>query len=185
MAGMATMPVSRPLTIEDLEAIRDASADGHRYELVDGSLVVTPSPSWLHQYVSSRLISALLRTNPDEDHLVVLHAPFDVRLGPDSALQPDLMVFDRRDDEPRVPVLAIEVLSPSTRHLDLGLKWSRYAAGGIPHYWVVDPDEPSVTAWTLRRGAYVQVGRAVGEADLELTAPWPLTLDPAALVRQA
>lgn len=60
MASMATMPVSRPLTIEDFEAIRDAAVDGRRYELVDGSLVVTPSPSWRHQVVSSRLMAALL-----------------------------------------------------------------------------------------------------------------------------
>lgn len=183
MTVMATMPVSRPLTIEDFEAIRDAADDGHRYELVDGSLVVTPSPSWSHQVVSIQLIRVLLGSNPEPDRLVVLHAPLDVQLAEDSVVQPDLMVFDTDDEQPRRPLLAVEILSPSTRHIDIGLKWSRYAAAGIQHYWVVDPDEPSVTGWTLQDGTYREERRAVGDEQVELTGPWPVTLSPAALLR--
>ena len=185
MASMATMPVSRPLTIADFEAIRDAAVDGRRYELVDGSLVVTPSPSWRHQVVSSRLMAALLASDPDPDRLVVLHAPLDVRLSTDSVVQPDLMVFDTDEPGPRRPVLAVEILSPSTRHIDMGLKWSRYAAAWIGHYWMVDPEEPSVTAWLLQGGTYVEDGRASGDDPVGLRRPWPVTLVPGDLVRGA
>jgi len=182
MTAMATMPVSHPLTLEDFEALRDAAESGHRYELVDGSLIVTPSPSWLHQVASSRLMAVLIRSNPDPDRLLVLHAPFDVLLGSDTAIQPDLMVFDARDDEPRLPLLTVEILSPSTRHLDIGLKWSRYASAGIPSYWVVDPDVPEVIAWQLENGAYNQVAHAATNQLVTLSTPWPASFTPQSLI---
>lgn len=182
MGTMATMPMSRPLTIADFEAIRDAADDGHRYELIDGSLIVTPSPSWLHQRVSSRLFELLILSNPDRERFEILHAPFDVRPGGPTNLQPDLMVFTDASVEAPLPLLVVEILSPSTTHIDLGLKRSRYAAGGIEHYWAVDPDEPSVTAWSLRDDTYVQVGHGSAGTEVALTAPWPLTVVPAALI---
>lgn len=137
MVVMATMPMSRPLTLEDFEVIRDVE-DGRRYELIDGSLVVTPAPSFQHQRVSMQLTHMLLRTMPDTGRYELLAAPFDVRLGPATVVQPDILVITDEVPDP-LPILAIEVLSPNTRHVDVGLKRSRYAAGGIQHYWVVDP----------------------------------------------
>jgi Uma2 family endonuclease len=37
------------------------------------------------------------------------------------------------------PDLVVELLSPSTRRRDRGLKMQKYAAAGVPHYWIVDP----------------------------------------------
>lgn len=185
MAAMATMPTSGPLTLEDLETVRAVADSGHRYELVDGSLIVTPAPSWLHQVVSSQLMATLLLTNPDPDRLVVLHAPFDVVLGADSAVQPDLMVFDSRHHEPRTPLLAVEILSPSTRHIDIGLKWSHYASAGIPVYWVVDPDEPGVVGWQLHDGGYVKIAAGSAAQEVTLPGPWPVTFTPQSLIRGA
>jgi Uma2 family endonuclease len=48
-------------------------------------------------------------------------------------------------DLPTAPLLAVEVLSASTRRIDLMLKRSRYEAAGCPSYWVVDPGEASLT----------------------------------------
>ncbi|WP_256837822.1 Uma2 family endonuclease [Ornithinimicrobium faecis] len=177
------MPMSRPLTLEDFEAIRDAADDGHRYELIDGSLIVTPSPTWLHQVVSSRLLVLLAQTIPEPDRYAVLHAPYDVRLSDTSTVQPDLMVFDTSDGEPRLPLLAIEILSPSTRHIDTGLKWSRFAAAGIQHFWIVDPDAPTFTAWELREGRYVVAAEAVGDQSVTVPTPWPVTISPASLTQ--
>ena len=81
----------------------------------------------------------------------VLFAPFDVLLAEDSMLQPDLLVAARADfteqDLPVAPLLAVEILSPSTRQIDLTLKRARDEAAGCPSYGVVDPDKPSITAW--------------------------------------
>lgn len=90
-----------------------------------------------------------------------------------------------RERESGLPLLAIEILSPSTRHIDTGLKWSRFAAAGICAFWVVDPDVPSLTAWCLREGRYVLAGEAVGDQIVTVPTPWPVTVSPASLTRQS
>jgi Uma2 family endonuclease len=171
------LPRSRPLTRADLDAIPD---DGHRYELLDGSLVVTPAPARRHQRLVGELHLLLRQTCPAE--LEVLLAPFDVALAPDTVLQPDLLVARRSDtterDLPAAPLLAIEVLSPSTRLIDLNLKRARYEAAGCPSYWVVDPEGPSVTVWELEAGAYVEVANLGGDDTWVARAPYSVELNP-------
>jgi len=62
------------------------------------------------------------------------------------------------------------------------VKRSRFEAAGCPSYWAVDPDEPSVTAWQLQDQAYVEVAHAVGQEQVALEAPYPVTIVPAELV---
>lgn len=182
MVDMTVLPQSRPLTADDLATVPD---DGHRYELVDGTLIVTPAPSTRHQRAVARLLKALLDAAPE--HLEVLTAPYDVRLADDTVLQPDVLVCRRVDltehNLPTAPLLAVEVLSPSTRLVDLTLKHGRYEAAGCPSYWVVDPDEPSLRAWELRDGAYRQTGVAIGSEEYWATLPCPVSLVPDDLVR--
>jgi Uma2 family endonuclease len=85
-------------------------------------------------------------------------------------------------DLPGPPLLAVEVLSPSTRRFDVMLKFSRYEAAGCAAYWVVDPDTPSLIAWELRDGAYVQVAKATGDEAARLTSPFDVTVVPADLL---
>ncbi|HEY3003229.1 MAG TPA: Uma2 family endonuclease, partial [Kribbellaceae bacterium] len=79
MTVQSGLPWGRPLTADDLESMPD---DGHRYELIDGALVVTPAPSPQHQIV---LVNLLVRLNaacpPD---LRVLCAPLDVAISDDT-----------------------------------------------------------------------------------------------------
>lgn len=181
MAVVTTLPYGRPLTRADLEEIPD---DGHRYELLDGVLLVCPAPRHLHQRAVLSLAIALSAAAPPE--LEVLTAPFDVTLSDDTVLQPDLLVADRAAftarDLPSAPRLVVEVLSPSTRRVDLLLKRDRYLAAGCPSYWVVDPDEPSVVAWELSEGRYVVTARASGSGQLHLTRPFPIRVRPDQLV---
>ena len=177
----AGLPYGRPLTRTDLETMPD---DGHRYELIDGTLIVTPAPARRHQRGVGALYVLLRAACPPE--LEVLMAPFDVVLADDTVVEPDLLVFRRTDATERglhgPPLLAVEVLSPSTRRIDLTLKRARYEAAGCPSYWVVDPDTPSLTAWTLRAGAYALDVQGDGETELSLTAPFPLRVVPARLI---
>ena len=158
--------------------------DGHRYELIDGSLVVTPAPVPDHQGASGELYLLLRAACPAD--LQVYYAPFDVELSPDTIVQPDLLITRRSDVTKRgitvPPLLAVEILSPSTRRFDLMLKRSRYEAAGCPSYWVVDPDEPSITAWELRDSAYTVAGQAAGEESVSLELPFPVTIVPARLL---
>jgi Uma2 family endonuclease len=68
-------------------------------------------------------------------------------------------------------VLAVEVLSPSTRRLDLVLKRAGYEAAGVGSDWVVDPDPPSVQVWDLIDGHYQVGGVAEGDQNLDVTRP--------------
>ena len=181
MGTVTVLPRGRALTRRDLEQMPD---DGHRYELIDGTLIVTPAPSVRHQLVVGHLYLLLTATCPAD--LRVLVAPVDVALDDHTVLQPDLLVARKSDftdrDLPTAPLLAIEILSPSTRRVDLTLKRSRLEAAGCPSYWVVDPDEPSATVWQLQDQAYVEVAHVAGQEQVDLRVPYPVTLRPAALV---
>ena len=173
-----TLP-RRPLTRDDLEAMPD---DGRRYELIDGTLVVSPGPVPLH-----RVVGRLFRLLDDACSLELDVLPgVDVALARDTLLIPDVVVG--RVDEmtarelPTAPVLAVEVLSPSTRRIDLLLKRSRLEAAGCPSYWLVDPEEPSLTVLELRKEHYVEVARVAGNEAWTATKPCPVTVVPSALV---
>lgn len=177
MTAMSTevlgLPHGRPLTRADLDLMPE---DGHRYELIDGTLIVSPSPLFRHQLAHIRLVELLLPAVPDDCQL--LSAPFDVVLADDTVIQPDLLIAPKTDfterDLPTAPLLAIEILSPSTRGIDLLLKKERLQRAGCAHYWVVDPEAPSITAWTLAGGEY---GSAIVASDAELfEVEEPLTL---------
>ncbi|GAA1687770.1 Uma2 family endonuclease [Kribbella yunnanensis] len=170
-----------PVTRADLDQMPD---DGHRYELIDGILLVSPAPTIRHQIVASNLNDVLKQACPPE--LLVLFAPVDVVLAADTVLQPDLVVASRDAftdrDLPMAPLLAVEVLSPSTRRVDLMLKWSRLEAAGCACYWAVDPDTPSLIAWELRDGVFAQVAKVSGDESVRLTAPYEVTIVPANLI---
>lgn len=174
-------PGGRPFTRTDLVGMPD---DGHRYELIDGVLIVAPAPSVRHQIVSANLYTRLRQFCPPD--LRLLYAPLDVELAEDTVLQPDLLIAPHGQFAGHsligAPLLAVEISSPSTRHLDLAFKRSRYEAAGCDSYWVVDPLEPSVTAWHLEDGRYVDAGRAFGEEELTVDRPFPVALVPAQLV---
>ncbi|MFZ5872163.1 MAG: Uma2 family endonuclease [Actinomycetota bacterium] len=181
MGAVTALPQSRPLTRADLEGLPD---DGHRYELVDGSLLVTPAPSWLHQRVVTRL--AHLLSSAVMPPFEVFVAPLDVVLADDTVLQPDVLVVRRADlgthDVEAAPVLAVEVLSPSTRRIDETVKRARYEAAGCPAFWAVDPDPPSLTAWTLEGGRYGEPVVVQAQDTWTATAPFTVTVRPAELV---
>ena len=182
MGTVTTLPRGRALTREDLETMPD---DGRRYELIDGTLIVTPAPSRSHQRIVVELLVALHKACPDD--LEVFVAPFDVAVAPDTVMQPDLLVARKSDSTPRdlpvAPLLAVEVLSPSTRRVDLTLKRSRYEAAGCASYWVVDPDEPSLTAWQLENGRYVDIAAVAGDQTFSAALPYSVVITPAELVR--
>jgi len=180
-ATQSWLPHGRPFTRDDLDRMPD---DSNRYELIDGVLVVSPSPRWVHQRAVTQLVTLMVPACPPD--LEVLVAPFDIALAVDTVVIPDLLVARRADltdrDLPTAPLLAVEVLSPSTRRFDLTLKRSRYEAAGASAYWVVDPDEPSLLAWQLHKGRYAEVAHVRGDDAFAATLPFPVIVTPAALV---
>ena len=174
---MSVMPHDHEWTVADLAHTPD---DGLRYELVDGVLLVSPAPTNRHQIAVGELY-LLLRAACPPDVRVML-APTDYQPTDRRSLLPDLLVARRTDvgDDPvRAPLLlAVEVLSPSTRSVDLLLKRGVYAESGVASYWVVDPAVPSVRALRLEDGEYVDAGAAEGEQALELDEPFLVRIVP-------
>jgi Uma2 family endonuclease len=181
---MSALPWSRPLTRADLEGMPE---DGHRYELLEGSLLVTPAPAPRHQVALLELAS-LLHAAIAGTKLLVLVAPIDVAFSDSTVLEPDVLLVRRADVGERgveaAPLLVAEVLAPSTRSLDLGAKRLAYAAGGVPHYWVIDPYRPSLVAWRLgATGDYKEVAVVEGDEPFAAAEPVPVTVVPADLIR--
>ena len=182
MRGMTTIPVEDWFTADDLDSLPD---DGNRYELVDGELLVTPSPTVRHQALLLEL-AVLLRLAVPQG-MRVLAAPMDVRFGPKRQVQPDVLVVRDEGLEgvrvESVPLLVAEILSRSTRSRDQVTKRRVYEQAGVPSYWIVDPKKPSLTVLELHGGAYVEVERV--EADQPWTAarPYPVTIVPGDLLR--
>ena len=146
--------------------------DGKRYELIAGEVHVTAAPSPSHQRLVQRFLRIL------EDHfrspMEVLISPLDVVLTPHDVVQPDLVVVaDSAQVSDRgiegAPLMIVEVLSPATARFDRTTKAQRYAALGVPHYWLVDPTSRQVECYRLAGGEYQSV--ATGSAEATLSHP--------------
>jgi Uma2 family endonuclease len=88
------------------------------------------------------------------------------------------MPGDGREKLSAAPILGIELLSPSTRHIDLGLKRVRYAEAGLEWYWIVDLDGGELIVLRNDNGEFVEVERI---SNGTTSAPFEITLDVAAL----
>jgi Uma2 family endonuclease len=178
--------LKRKLDYEDYARL--PSDDGKRYEVLDGALYVTPAPSPLHQRLSKRLQRRL------EDYFEVrglgevFNAPIDVVLARHDIVEPDLVIATQPGQISSraiegAPLLVVEILSPSTRRRDRGIKMRRYAELGVPHYWIVDPDGRAIECWRLEGGEYRLVMREAAP-DVLRHPDWPdLVIDLAALWR--
>jgi Uma2 family endonuclease len=179
----SVIPHGRPFTVDDLEGMPD---DGNRYELIDGMLLVTPAPGWEHQEAGLSLFVQLRAQCPAE--LRALAAPFAVQTALDSEVQPDVLVARyvdfRSKNLPVAPLLAVEVLSHSTRLKDRNLKKAHYERIGVDSYWILDPTEPgALTAFELDgAGMYRQVAHVEGDEEFAATRPFPVTVVPARLL---
>jgi len=181
MGAVTVIPVDDDFVADDLAQLPD---DGNRYELLDGLLLVSPSPAERHQRALVELLVLLRDACPPG--LRVYAAPLDVRFTPRRQVQPDLLVVEDgppRDRLDRLPLLVVELLSPGTRRHDLVLKRRAYEQAGVASYWLVDPAVPSLTALELQGGHYVEVARVEGEQAWTAESPYAVTVVPADLLR--
>jgi Uma2 family endonuclease len=145
--------------------IWDAPDDGKKYEVIDGELYMSPSPLFAHQFHLNRLNKWVINWVDDHDLGIVVTAPTGLVLNEKNGLEPDLIfiskdrahIISRRGVE-GIPDLVVEVLSPSTESRDRGLKLHRYAASGVPHYWIMDTEGPRIEERVLGEDGYRLVG---------------------------
>ena len=168
-------------TVEMLETLPD---DGLRYELVDGTLIVSPSPVPRHQRALLRLAILLSAVCPPDHEVFV--APLDWQPDHRTSLEPDLLVVRKHRIGPKniteTPSLVIEVLSPGSARIDRRLKASRYAEGGIAQYWIVDPRAPSVEIYDLADGEYRLTAQGRDDEIVTVAAPLALSVVPRDLI---
>lgn len=181
---MAETAQKTRLTWDDYAALPD---DGKRYELMEGELIVSPAPAFGHQEIVAEL-TAILRPYAKKHALgKVVASPLDVRLDEHTVCQPDL-VFIRTERLGIVaeqvlgaPDLVIEVLSPGSAQRDRRVKAALYARFGVPHYWIVSPQDEVVLLYRLAGDAYERVAIYQGSDRFEAEPFAGLTMDLSAI----
>lgn len=166
-----------PMSFEDFVSLGETK----HHEYYEGLCVVNP-PNRRHATVERNLV-VLLTDHCPPSHEVL--PEWGWRLGDDGPLfEPDVLVVSRDIPDTDLlrhpPLLVVEVLSPSTRDVDLGLKRASYGAGGAAWYWVVDPDVPELLVFEGRAGELVEVQRLTAGGGVTF-GPWPVEVDVAAL----
>jgi Uma2 family endonuclease len=126
--------------------------DGRRHEIIDGVHYVTPSPAYRHQVLLGRLHLSLGQYLADRPLGDLVLGPYDILLSDYDVVEPDLLYVSRarreRITESKLqgsPDLVVEILSPSTRRRDLGIKRALYTRTGVLEYWIVDPKLDELT----------------------------------------
>lgn len=172
----------KPFTVTELDRTPD---DGHRYEVLDGVLLVCPRPTPAHQVVAFTLATALDRVCPPRWPVVPEPA---VMVSSDTELAPDIAVVERDQllhaKITKPPVLAVEVRSPSTALIDLNLKKAAYERFGVESYWVVVPDldKPEVIGFEMAAGRYREAAHVTGDVTFAAVRPFPIEVVPSRLV---
>jgi Uma2 family endonuclease len=165
---------AKAYTLEDLFVLPD---DAPRVELSDGVLLLVPPPTGGHQKINYRLVAWFERHLPED--LEALFA-VGVVIGFQNTLEPDIAVlrkpvqYEHHYYPASQTVLAVEIVSPSTRRRDRLEKPSLYAAAGVPHYWRIEQNPLHVFAYELVDGHYEPAGDATEE--LVLSAPFEIKL---------
>lgn len=161
------------MTIEEVDRLPE---DGNRYELIDGELYVSAAPRNKHQLVSAAFLELMLPFVRKHQLGRVYPAPFDAYLEPgkQTRVEPDIVFVASERlgliEETGLygaPDLVIEIVSESSARADLFDKRDLYRRGGVPEYWIVDPDERNVLVYRFRESAE---GRKLALGDT-LTTP--------------
>jgi Uma2 family endonuclease len=146
--------MAMPATHWTPEMVRSLPDDGKRYEVIDGELFVTPSPSWRHQEAvlgMATLLQPYLATHRIGRAIV---SPADITFDETTLVQPDVfvtpLVGGRRPrdwSDVKTLLLAVEILSPGTARADRRVKLRLYQRHSVPEYWIVDVDARLIERW--------------------------------------
>jgi Uma2 family endonuclease len=157
----------RRMTVDDYMAMPD---DGHRYELIDGELMMSPSSFFAHGAVQGYVFS-LLREHVRRHGMGRVSLETDLVLGKDMVLRPDIVYVSRQRESiirghiHGAPDLAVEITSPSNWQIDVYGKKHQYEKHGVREFWVLDIVDMRFKAyqWYLR-GRQYQGGLVEGHA---------------------
>ena len=166
---MITPVVSkRKLTYEDYLK----TPDDKRYELIEGELIMTPSPATYHQWLSKNIEYELEKYVRGKGIGKVFYAPYDVYLDDENVFQPDILFISKarsgiigEHNVQGAPDLVVEILSESTAYNDLIRKKKLYAEFAVNEYWIVDPGEKKIEIYSLKERIFV-LSHSYSEKDI-------------------
>ncbi|WP_067497060.1 Uma2 family endonuclease [Actinoplanes sp. TFC3] len=154
--------------------------DGHRYEIVCGSLHVTPPADDAHETIVNSLVTVLRAAAPEDwwvcDRLGIAWA--------DSNLVPDVTVLRPRSSgaswaNPADIALVVEIEAPASRRYDRLLKPALYAEAGITTFWRIEPGpEPVLHTYALLDGGFARQETIHGVDPVRVDAPFPIRVAP-------
>ena len=146
-------------TIEDYIKL----PEGARVELIDGNLYDMAAPSFDHQTLALQIAYQMIPCEEKHDECRVIISPIDVQLDSDkrTMVQPDVVILcDSSKNKNRciygAPDFVLEVLSSSTRKKDTFIKLGKYCSAGCREYWIVDPENQSVTVYDFENDGDVR-----------------------------
>ena len=150
-----------PLLKEQLYTIEDIYnlPEGERAELIDGQIYNMAPPKRKHQRISGALYSAIYNyIKSKKGSCEVFSAPFAVFLNANNRtyVEPDISVIcDKSKLENGkgcngAPDWIIEIVSPSTKSMDYGIKLFKYCNAGVREYWIVDKQKNRVTVYNFQ-----------------------------------
>lgn len=152
---MTIHPVAPPHLLTVAEYLEIGEVEPGYTELVEGNVLMSPSPIFDHNDALFELALQIRSQLPAHLRLV-LDLDVDLQLappsGPGTVRRPDLIVVDRAGPA-RVRreggiiraadvVLVAEIVSRGSRRTDHMVKRGEYADAGIPYYWIIDLGEP-------------------------------------------
>ena len=171
---MSVVPNTR-MTVDDY--LTWAEGRQGRYELIDGAVYAMSPERAIHAEVKAAVYTALAaRIKQRRLPCHVLPDGMTVRVDAASAYEPDALVYCGDKLPPSAldvpePVIVVEVLSMSTRHVDLGRKLAGYfTLPSIVHYLIVDPDQPLIIHHARRDGDTIAT-RIVRDGTISLDPP--------------
>lgn len=165
---MATSVVDKKkYTYEDYLNI----SDDKRYELIEGELLMAPSPFTRHQRIS-RKIGALLDEYVTENGLgEIFYAPCDVYFDDGNVVQPDILYITKERSNiitekniQGAPDIAIEIVSESSAYRDMVQKKALYLKFGVSEYWIVIPESEIIEIHILK-GNVLQLYKTYEKGD--------------------
>ncbi len=135
--------------------------DDERYELIEGDMLMTPSPITEHQRISRKL-TVQLSIYVDKYNLgEIFVAPYDVYLDNENVVQPDILFISKdklniigEKNIQGAPDLVIEIISESNAYRDLVQKKKLYARFQVKEYWIVIPGEELIEIYTIKDNTY-------------------------------
>lgn len=155
------LPTGPYITYEDFF---DWADEDTLAEWVDGRIEMSSPANWQHQQIAGLLYEVFTTFARLFDLGVVLQNPFQMKLPGKrgSGREPDVMFLAKSNLDSlerglvRGPAdLVVEVTSPESEWRDRHDKFQEYAAGGVPEYWLIDPDQRQAEFYRLNdQGKY-------------------------------